>query len=166
VTDLLAAPVLPTPDTRPVLLDVRDLSVTFPQRGGADVQAVRGISYQVHTGEFLGIVGESGSGKSVSSLALMGLLPSSARIEGSITFAGQRLLELGDRELSRLRGKDLSMIFQDPLSALTPVYTVGDQIAEALLLHDKALSKRAARARAGFHTTKTSPPAPAGTRRG
>jgi len=134
--------------TDPPLLEVTDLSVTFPQRGGPSVQAVRGISYQVHKGEFLGIVGESGSGKSVSSLALMGLLPSSAQVTGSITFGGRSLLDLTDRQLSRIRGQEISMIFQDPLSALTPVYTVGDQIAEALLLHDAALSKRAASARA------------------
>ena len=78
----------------------------------------------------------------------MGLLPSSAVITGEIDFDGHKLLELNDRQLSRLRGRDLSMIFQDPLSALTPVYTVGDQIAEALLLHDRALTKQAARARA------------------
>ena len=130
------------------LLEVTDLSVTFPQRGGPSVQAVRGISYQVHKGEFLGIVGESGSGKSVSSLALMGLLPSSAQVTGRISFGGRSLLDLNDRQLSRIRGQEISMIFQDPLSALTPVYTVGDQIAEALLLHDAALSKRAAAARA------------------
>ncbi|TFD67239.1 dipeptide ABC transporter ATP-binding protein [Cryobacterium sp. Hb1] len=133
---------------RPPLLEVKNLSVTFPQRGGPSVQAVRGISYQVHEGEFLGIVGESGSGKSVSSLALMGLLPSAAVVQGSITFDGRPLLDLNDRELSKIRGKDIAMIFQDPLSAMTPVYTVGDQIAEALLLHDAALSKKAARARA------------------
>ena len=130
------------------LLRVRNLSVTFPQRSGPPVNAVRGISYDVHEGEFLGIVGESGSGKSVSSLALMGLLPSSAQITGTIDFDGHKLLEMNDRQLSGLRGRDISMIFQDPLSALTPVYTVGDQIAEALLLHDAALSKQAARARA------------------
>ncbi|WP_051973352.1 dipeptide ABC transporter ATP-binding protein [Cryobacterium sp. MLB-32] len=133
---------------RTPLLEVADLSVTFPQRGGADVHAVRGISYQVNEGEFLGIVGESGSGKSVSSLALMGLLPSSAVIDGTITFGGRALLDLNDRELSKIRGREIAMIFQDPLSAMTPVYTVGDQIAEALLLHDAALSKKAARARA------------------
>ena len=109
---------------------------------------MRGISYQVHKGEFLGIVGESGSGKSVSSLALMGLLPSSAKVTGGILFGGRSLLELNDRQLSGIRGQEISMIFQDPLSALTPVYTVGDQIAEALLLHDAALSKRGAAARA------------------
>ena len=149
MTDLVSAPGPSAPARAGApLLEVTDLSVTFPQHGGPDVNAVRGISYQVHKGEFLGIVGESGSGKSVSSLALMGLLPSSARVTGSIRFGGRSLLDLNDRQLSGIRGREISMIFQDPLSALTPVYTVGDQIAEALLLHDSALGKRAAQARA------------------
>ena len=130
------------------LLSVRDLSVTFPQRDGNPVQAVRGISYDVYPGEFLGIVGESGSGKSVSSLAIMGLLPSTAEITGSIEFEGRPLIGLDDAKLSRIRGKELAMVFQDPLSALTPVYTVGDQISEALRLHDRHLSAQAAAARA------------------
>ena len=129
------------------LLEVRDLNVTFPQPGGS-VTAVRGVSYHVDKGEFLGIVGESGSGKSVSSLAVMGLLPSSAQVTGDILFEGGSLLGRSDRELSRLRGEGISIIFQDPLSALTPVYTIGTQIAEALLLHDRNLSKPAANARA------------------
>ncbi|WP_454118612.1 ABC transporter ATP-binding protein [Microbacterium lacticum] len=129
------------------LLSVRDLSVTFPQRDGDAVQAVRGISYDVYPGEFLGIVGESGSGKSVSSLAIMGLLPSTAEITGSIEFEGRPLIGLDDAKLSRIRGKELAMVFQDPLSALTPVYTVGDQISEALRLHDSKLSVQAAAAR-------------------
>ena len=129
------------------LLSVRDLSVTFPQRDGAPVHAVRGVSYDVHPGEFLGIVGESGSGKSVSSLAIMGLLPSTAEITGSIEFEGRPLIGLDDAKLSRIRGKELAMVFQDPLSALTPVYTVGDQISEALRLHDSKLSAQAAAAR-------------------
>lgn len=128
------------------LLQVKDLTVTFPQPTG-DVRAVRGIDYEVHEGEFLGIVGESGSGKSVSSMAVMGLLPGNAIIEGDILFRGQSLLGLSDRKLSALRGKELAMIFQDPLSALTPVYTVGHQIAEGLLLHDSKLSKQAAEKR-------------------
>ncbi|MBN9612896.1 MAG: ABC transporter ATP-binding protein, partial [Actinobacteria bacterium] len=130
------------------LLEVRNLSVSFPQRDGTLVRAVRDISYTIDEGEFLGIVGESGSGKSVSSLAVMGLLPNTARISGEIRFQGRQLLTLDDRELSSIRGSEIAMVFQDPLSALTPVYTVGDQIAEALLLHDKALSKQAAASRA------------------
>ncbi|MCU1418157.1 MAG: peptide transporter ATP-binding protein [Schumannella sp.] len=129
------------------LLEVRNLSVTFPQDTG-DVRAVRDISYSIAEGEFLGIVGESGSGKSVSSLAIMGLLPDTAQITGEIIFQGKSLLKLDDRALSRIRGKELAIIFQDPLSALTPVYTIGDQISEALRLHDRMLSRPAAEARA------------------
>jgi len=129
------------------LLQVKDLTVTFPQPSG-EVRAVRGINYEVREGEFLGIVGESGSGKSVSSMAVMGLLPSNARIEGDILLRGQSLVGQSDNKLSALRGKEIAMIFQDPLSALTPVYTVGHQIAEGLLLHDAKLSKKSAEKRA------------------
>lgn len=129
------------------LLEVRDLSVTFPQQSGS-VTAVRGVNYHVDKGEFLGIVGESGSGKSVSSLAVMGLLPSSAKVSGDILFEGKSLLGRSDKEMSNLRGEGISIIFQDPLSALTPVYTIGNQIAETLRLHDKSLSKLAANSRA------------------
>jgi len=133
------------PATTPILR-VDDLRVTF--RGEPDVHAVRGVTYEVNQGEFLGIVGESGSGKSVSSLAVMGLLPGTAKIEGSIQFDGRELVGLDDRRYSRIRGGDIAMIFQDPLSALTPVYTIGGQITEGLKLHDKKLSDQAAQARA------------------
>jgi peptide/nickel transport system ATP-binding protein len=129
------------------LLEVKNLSVTFPQ-GNADVLAVRDISYTIHEGEFLGIVGESGSGKSVSSLAVMGLLPDTAEVTGEILFRGRSLLTMDDRALSKIRGSELAIIFQDPLSALTPVYTIGDQISEALRLHDRMLSKESAEKRA------------------
>lgn len=129
------------------LLQVKDLTVTFPNAKGG-VRAVRGVDYTVDEGEFLGIVGESGSGKSVSSLAVMGLLPSSAKITGDITFRGESLLGMSDRALSKLRGREMAMIFQDPLSALTPVYTVGQQIVEALTLHDKSIPQRSAEKRA------------------
>jgi glutathione transport system ATP-binding protein len=119
------------------LLDVRDLSVAFPSEAGA-VQAVRSVSYTVSPGEVLGIVGESGSGKTVSSLAVMNLLPDRARISGSVRFEGEELIGRSDKDLSRLRGRRIAMIFQDPLSALTPVYTVGDQIAEAIRVHHDA----------------------------
>ncbi|HEU0127333.1 MAG TPA: ABC transporter ATP-binding protein, partial [Pseudonocardiaceae bacterium] len=128
------------------VLQVTDLSVSFPSEEGR-VTAVRTLSYQIAAGEVLGIVGESGSGKSVSSLAVMGLLPPQAKVTGSIRFQGRELLGRSDTELSRIRGKRISMIFQDPLSALTPVYTVGAQVAEALLVHG-TLSKRAAATRA------------------
>src|SRR5688572_4904785 len=138
------------PDSTPAnvqpLLEVTNLSVTFPSEAGP-VQAVRGLSYHVMPGEVLGIVGESGSGKSVSSLAVMGLLPSRARITGSIRFKGTELLGQSDKDLSMIRGRRISMIFQDPLSALTPVYTVGDQIAEAVLTHQQD-SEQAAMERA------------------
>ncbi|MEQ1757416.1 MAG: ABC transporter ATP-binding protein [Vicinamibacterales bacterium] len=128
------------------LLSVTDLSVTFRSEAGA-VNAVRSLSYDVRAGELLGIVGESGSGKSVSSLAVMNLLPENARVTGSVKLDGRELLGRSDAELSTIRGKRIAMIFQDPLSALTPVYTVGDQIAEAILAHD-TLGRKAAAAKA------------------
>ncbi|GHD21515.1 oligopeptide ABC transporter ATP-binding protein OppF [Nocardiopsis kunsanensis] len=131
------------------VLEVTDLRVTF--RGfnsNPDVTAVRGVSYRVHRGEVLGIVGESGSGKSVSSMAAMGLLPEHASITGSVRLHGEEILGLDDRTMARKRGKVISMVFQDPLSGLTPVYTVGDQLAEAVLTHDKKASKARARERA------------------
>ena len=130
----------------PPLLAVSNLSVTFRSEAG-DVPAVRCLSYEVYPGELLGIVGESGSGKSVSSLAIMDLLPSHARVSGSVKLNGQELIGLPDNELSTLRGKQIAMVFQDPLSALTPVYTVGDQLAEAVLVHERT-TRKAARARA------------------
>ncbi|MGQ4598787.1 dipeptide ABC transporter ATP-binding protein [Nocardia sp. R6R-6] len=131
-----------TQSTTP-LLEITDLRVSFPSEEGR-IEAVRGVTYTVSDGEVLAIVGESGSGKSVSSLAVMGLLPEQARITGSIRFRGRELLGLGDRQLSQLRGSSISMVFQDPLSALTPVYRVGDQIAEALLAHGKMSRSEAA----------------------
>ncbi|MGH9268930.1 MAG: ATP-binding cassette domain-containing protein, partial [Acidimicrobiales bacterium] len=117
-------------DTELQVLRVRDLAVSFPTESGL-LTAVRGMSYEVARGEVLGLVGESGCGKSVSALAVMGLLPRRARVTGSVKFRGRELLGLDDPELSTVRGKGIAMVFQDPLSALTPVYTVGDQIAEA-----------------------------------
>ena len=111
------------------ILTVRDLNVSFPSEYGT-VRAVQDLSYEVHKGEALAIVGESGSGKSVSSLAVMGLLPRTATISGEIEMLGHRMFELDDKQLSRLRGNTISMVFQDPLSALTPVYRVGDQISD------------------------------------
>lgn len=134
-------------DEAPVL-EVENLSVTFPQRKSAPVQAVRGVSYSVKKGEFLAIVGESGSGKSVSSTAVMGLLPSTAQISGDIRYKGESLIGKTDHQMSRLRGSNIAMVFQDPLSALNPVHPVGKQIVEALIIHNPKLSKEAAWERA------------------
>jgi peptide/nickel transport system ATP-binding protein len=128
------------------LLVVDDLTVTFPTDDGL-VKAVRGVTYTVRSGEALGIVGESGSGKSVSSMAVMGLLPKNARITGSIRFRGRELIGLEDREYAKLRGNKIAMIFQDPLTSLNPVYSIGFQIAEAVLAHHD-ISKQAALERA------------------
>lgn len=124
------------------ILSVRDLQVSFPSEAGR-VDAVRGVSFDLRPGETLGIVGESGSGKSVTSLAVMGLLPESAKIRGSVTLEGQELLSRNDAQMSKIRGRDMAMIFQDPLSSLTPVYSVGAQIVEALTIHGQ-MSKKAA----------------------
>lgn len=129
------------------LLAVEDLNVRFPTEDGL-VHAVRGVDYTLRSGEVLGIVGESGSGKSVTSLAVMGLLPASARVSGSVKYRGQELLGQGDRAMSRIRGKGVSMIFQDPMTSLDPVYRVGYQIEETLRVHDRKLSSKAAQARA------------------
>jgi peptide/nickel transport system ATP-binding protein len=126
----------------PPLLEVTDLSVSFPSEAGR-VGAVRSLSYEVNRGDVLGIVGESGSGKTVSSLAVMSLLPRQATVAGSVRFRGEELLGRSDAELSAIRGRRIAMIFQDPLSALTPVYTVGDQIAEAILVHERVTSAAA-----------------------
>src|SRR5256885_2166442 len=129
-----------------VLLDVDNLTVEFPTDDGV-VKAVRGVSYQLRAGDSLGIVGESGSGKSVTSLAVLGLLPKSAQISGSVRFRGEELLGKTEDEYTAVRGKKIAMIFQDPLTSLNPVYTVGFQIAEAVLAHND-ISKKAALDRA------------------
>ncbi|WP_193119369.1 ABC transporter ATP-binding protein [Brachybacterium tyrofermentans] len=129
------------------ILSVRDLSVTFPSEYGT-VRAVQNLSYEVYKGEALAIVGESGSGKSVSSLAVMGLLPRTATITGEIEMLGQKVFTLNDRQLSALRGNSVSMVFQDPLSALTPVYRVGQQIAEVVRIHHPEVSVKQAEKRA------------------
>ena len=128
------------------LLEVEDLTVGFPTDDGL-VRAVRGVSYQLRSGEALGIVGESGSGKSVSSMALLGLLPKTAQITGSARFRGEELLGKTEKEYTSIRGNKISMIFQDPLTSLNPVYSVGFQISEAVLAHND-ISKDAARDRA------------------
>ena len=130
-----------------VVLAVDDLHVTFPTDDGL-VRAVRGVSYQLRRGEVLGIVGESGSGKSVTSLAVMGLLPRSARITGSVRFQDRELLGADDKSMSKVRGAHVAMIFQDPMTSLNPVYNVGYQIAEGIRAHHKDVDKEEARKRA------------------
>ena len=120
--------------TKQPILQVKNLSVNFPSESGI-VKAVRNVSLDIYPGEVLGLVGESGSGKSVFSLSTIGLLPNAAQVSGEILLNGKNILELNDNEMSKFRGKDIAMIFQDPLSALNPVQTIGHQIAEALLIH-------------------------------
>ncbi|HEU4361842.1 MAG TPA: ABC transporter ATP-binding protein [Mycobacterium sp.] len=129
------------------LLDVTDLSVTF-EAGDAPVSAVRGMSFTVDAGEVVAVVGESGSGKTTAAMAVVGLLPEYAQVSGSVRLHGDELLGLGDKAMSRIRGRAIGTVFQDPMSALTPVYTVGDQIAEAIKVHHRDIGRRAARARA------------------
>jgi peptide/nickel transport system ATP-binding protein len=129
-----------------VVLEVAGLDVTFPSADGP-VRAVRGVDYQLHRGEVLGIVGESGSGKSVTSMAVMRLLPTTAQVKGSVRFDGKDLLTLSEAEMTRVRGSRIAMIFQDPMTSLNPVYTIGAQIAEAVRAHHD-VSKQAAMDRA------------------
>jgi peptide/nickel transport system ATP-binding protein len=128
------------------LLEVKDLHVSFPTIDGV-VQAVRGVSFSVDRGQTLGIVGESGSGKSVSTQTITGLTRG-ARISGEALFEGQDLLKMSPKELRRVRGPKVAMIFQDPLSSLHPYYKVGWQIVEMIRAHEPHTSKREARTRA------------------
>jgi oligopeptide/dipeptide ABC transporter ATP-binding protein len=129
------------------LLEVEDLRVTFRRRGG-EQRAVDGLSYRLAPGETLGVVGESGSGKSVAHLAILGLLPDTARVEAAaLRFAGRDLLSASSEERRRLRGRALGIVFQDPGSSLNPLMSVGAQLAEVLEEHENA-TRRAARARA------------------
>ena len=126
-------------------LQVDELEVDFPTKDGV-VHAVRGVDFSLAPGEVLGIVGESGSGKSVTALAAMGLLPKSARIRGSIKFQGREVLGLKEKQLTDVRGTGIAMIFQDPMTSLNPVYTIGWQISEAIRAHQN-LNKQQAEAR-------------------
>jgi len=128
------------------ILQIRDLTVTFATPLGPLV-AVRGVDLDVGAGELVAVVGESGSGKSVSFLAAMGLLPSTATVQGSVILDGVQLVGASAKQMRAVRGRLLSMIFQDPLSALNPVHRIGAQISEMLRAHQK-MSERAARARA------------------
>src|SRR3954449_5394808 len=109
-----------------IVLEVEDLAVDFPTDDGI-VHAVRGVNFTLERGQVLGIVGESGSGKSVTSLAIMRLLPKTARIGGSVRYEGSEVLGLSEKEMCDIRGREIAMIFQDPMTSLNPVYTIGWQ---------------------------------------
>jgi peptide/nickel transport system ATP-binding protein len=126
---------MPDGTLAPPVLQVEDLTVRFVRRN-VDVPAVNGVGFSLRAGETLTILGESGSGKSVSLKAMMGLLPDYARISGKIFLNGQDMLDLSDAELMKLRGGAVSMIFQEPMAALDPVYTIGEQIAETIVQHE------------------------------
>jgi peptide/nickel transport system ATP-binding protein len=131
-------------DDREALLSVEDLRVHFQTDSGV-VRAVDGVSWSVRAGETLGIVGESGSGKSVSAMAVMGLVPAPPATfpSGKIMFRGEDLLTANDKRLRSLRGKEISMIFQDPLTALNPVFKIGSQIAEVIKVHESVSTAKA-----------------------
>jgi oligopeptide/dipeptide ABC transporter ATP-binding protein len=131
----------------PPLLSVRNLGVAFDTRRGS-FDAVRAVSFDVQAGRTLGVVGESGSGKSVTAMAIMGLLPETARItSGEVRFADRTLGTLPEKEMQAIRGRDIAMVFQDPMASLNPILTIGHQLAEPLRLH-LGLGRAAARARA------------------
>jgi oligopeptide/dipeptide ABC transporter ATP-binding protein len=123
------------------ILEIRDLTVEFKTEDGT-VHAVTDVSYDLHRGEVLGIVGESGSGKSVSMLSVLGLIPMPPGriVSGEALFQGQDLLKMSSRKLRDIRGGPMAMIFQDPMTSLNPVFTIGDQISEALKTHNPGLS--------------------------
>ena len=126
------------------ILTVDDLSIEF---AGADRKAVSNISFSINEGETLGLVGESGSGKSATSLALLRLLPPSSHMTGKISFRSLDLLTLSSKEMRRYRGKEIAMIFQEPMTALNPAMRVGEQIAEAIRAHHSELGRAAVRDR-------------------
>ena len=132
--------------TGEALLEVRDLRVSLPTARGP-AEAVRGVDFTLARGETLGLVGESGCGKSVTALALMGLLSEDATLSGSVRFGGRELVGLGDEALCRLRGDRIGMVFQEPMTSLNPLHTVGRQVAEPLRLH-RGFDAAAARAEA------------------
>ena len=129
------------------VLEIADLEVTFPTIDGR-VSAVRGVELSVDAARVLGVVGESGSGKTVTMLATLGLLPASAEVKGSVKFKGRELLGLSPRELRRVRGSGIAMIFQDPRTSLNPVHTIGHQIVEGIRIHHPEVSRKEAAKRA------------------
>ncbi|MGB9376991.1 MAG: ABC transporter ATP-binding protein [Mycobacteriales bacterium] len=141
-------------------LEVRDLSVTFTRGGIAETKAVDGLSFSVDAGKTVGLVGESGCGKSVTSLAIMGLLPKrGVRVTGEVLFEGTNLLKLKDRDMRDRRGRDIGMIFQDPLNSLNPVIPIGRQVTEVLERH-RQLSGKAAKIEAERLLTEVGIPDP------
>ena len=126
------------------LLQIRDLRIGFQGRDNVQAEALRGIDLTLEPGKVLGIVGESGSGKSIAMMAFLQLLPKSARVTGSAMFNGQELIGMPASRIRRIRGKSIGCVFQDPLSAFNPVIRIGDQIAEAIRLHDGSVSRRKA----------------------
>src|SRR2546423_7556082 len=125
------------------LLEVKNLQTHFPTRAGL-VRAVEGVSFYLDEGELLGLVGESGCGKSITALSIMRLVgPPGKIVGGEIWFGGENLLKASDERMRGIRGDDIAMIFQDPMTSLNPVYTVREQIAEALRLHRKLNRKQA-----------------------
>lgn len=135
-------------NNREKILEVNDLRVSFFTPAG-EVKAVGGISYDLHDGEVIGIVGESGSGKSVEAYSIIGLLQNPGRVMGgSITFEGKDVLAFSEKEMREFRGNDISMIFQNPMTCLNPVYTIGNQLIEAMRCHNKDVTPKEAQMRA------------------
>ncbi len=126
----------PAADPSAALLSVRDLSVTFGIRGGKPVRAVDEVSFEIRPGEHLGLVGESGSGKSVTSLAVMGLLPKrGVKVAGEVMYGGRNLLDVSSKQMNSIRGREIAMVFQDPMTSLNPVVTIGVQLTEIMVRH-------------------------------
>ena len=140
------------------VLEVEDLSVTFARRGEQPTRAVDGVSFSVAAGETIGLVGESGCGKSVTSLAIMGLLPRrGVQVGGSVRLGGTELLGAPDRTLRRLRGSEMAMVFQDPLSSLNPTVPIGTQVTEVLIEHRDMGRRRPGRRPPSCSTGSASP---------
>ena len=160
IQQTMQQPIVPGATGADRILDVEDLHVEFNTPAGL-VRAVDGLSYFVREGETLGVVGESGCGKSVTALSVLRLVPNPPGkiTAGTIRFQGTNLLDLPDNELEAIRGNDISMIFQEPMTSLNPLYTVGKQISEALILH-QGLSKRAAMDQATEMLRRVSIPEP------
>ncbi|MEJ7831794.1 MAG: ABC transporter ATP-binding protein [Nocardioides sp.] len=155
-----ARPVRTSHPTAEPLLSVRNLCVEFGLRGQKPTRAVDQVSFDIRPGEHVGLVGESGSGKSVTSLAIMGLLPKrGARRTGEVIYDGRDLIALSKPAMSKLRGRDIAMVFQDPMTSLNPVVTVGVQVSEVISRHND-VSKKEARDRAGDLLRKVGIPDP------